>query len=79
MIRSYIFTNPVDVGHWSDGAEILLLEWRIVWFTVGASVSTVLLFGLWPALRASRAAPAGALHERSGTSRFTTRGRRGLG
>ena len=78
LVKRYLFANPVDVGHWSDGAEMLLLDWRIVWFTVGASVSTVLLFGLWPALRASRGAASGALHERSGSARFTTRGRRTL-
>ena len=79
VIRRYLFySNPVDVGHWSDGVEILPLDWRVVGFTVGASVCSVLLFGLWPALRASRSGSAGALIERSGTARFTTRGRRTL-
>jgi predicted permease len=39
----------------------LSLDWRVLVFTIGVTVATALLFGLAPALRASRVAPIDAL------------------
>lgn len=45
--------DPVNVG--------LGLDWRVLLFTAGVAVGTCLLFGLLPALRATRVAPASAM------------------
>jgi predicted permease len=45
--------DPVFVG--------LGMNWRVLVFTAGAAISTCLLFGLLPALRATHVAPASAM------------------
>ena len=37
------------------------LDWRVLGFTAGAAILTCVLFGLAPALRASRVAPASVI------------------
>src|SRR5579864_3440932 len=54
----------------------LATDWRILAFTIGLAVLTCVLFGLAPAVRATRTAPADALKS---TSRSTTSGREGFG
>jgi len=56
----------------TDAAPVFLdlsLDWRVLAFTTGITVVTVLLFGTVPALHATRADPTGALaeHGRSGS------------
>ena len=41
----------------------LSLDWRVLVFTIGVTAATALLFGLAPALRASRVAPIDALRQ----------------
>jgi predicted permease len=49
-------------------------DWRVLLFAGGASLSAAILFGLWPALRASAAPLSSLLKEDAGTA---TGGRRG--
>jgi len=44
------------------------LDWRVLAFTAGVSITTALLFGIAPAFRASRAAPIDALKEHGRTA-----------
>jgi predicted permease len=62
--------NPLFVGLGTD--------WRVLAFTAGTAVSTCLLFGLLPALRATHLAPAAAMRARgrglsAGRERFGLR------
>ena len=41
----------------------LSIDWRVLAFTAAVSVATALLFGTWPAIRASRIAPGSALRD----------------
>jgi putative ABC transport system permease protein len=50
------------------------LDWRVLAFTTVVAIAVALLFGVMPALRASRAAPADALRHRGRAA-----GERGLG
>ncbi len=52
------------------------MDWRLIGFTAGLAIATCLLFGLVPALRATRVAPASAI--RSG-GRSVTAGRERFG
>ena len=55
-----------DAGPNSTTNQVFLdlsLDWRVLAFTIGVSVATALLFGLVPALRASRVAPIDALKQ----------------
>lgn len=57
------------------------LDWRLLLYAVAVSLVTGVLFGLYPALDASRVSPAGALNEESGRSsggRGSSLVRRGL-
>jgi predicted permease len=51
------------------------VNWRVVLFTVGLSVLTALLFGLWPALRATRLELTGALKESAAATGHVERSR----
>ena len=53
----------------------LAVDWRVLAFTATAMVATALLFGLAPALRATRAAPVDALKEQG---RMASEGRAAL-
>ena len=55
-----------DAGPNSTTNQVFLdlsLDWRVLAFTIGVTVATALLFGLAPALRASRVAPIDALKQ----------------
>jgi predicted permease len=61
----------VDAGPNATTNRVFLdlsLDWRMLVFTIGVTVATVVLFGLAPALRASRVAPIDALKQYGGTS-----------
>jgi predicted permease len=55
----------------------LSLDWRMFAFTAGLAVATCVLFGLTPALRATRVAPSQAMSS-SGRSVISSRERNGL-
>jgi predicted permease len=56
----------------------LSLDWRVLGFTVGVGLVTGLLFGVTPAFRATRVAPANALKDH-GRGVVTSSGRIGIG
>ena len=60
--------------------ELVRLDGAVLLFTLAVSLGTGVLFGLLPALRASRGSPVAALHEsaRASASRGGSRMRRGL-
>jgi putative ABC transport system permease protein len=78
-MRPYLVANPVDLGHWADGVDFMTLDLRTTWFSIGASLVSIVLFGSWPALRASGGANLVTnLVERSGSARPRAGGRRCL-
>jgi putative ABC transport system permease protein len=45
---------PANVGRMLRGSEAISMDWRVVLFALGASVATVLVFGVVPAISALR-------------------------
>ena len=67
------FKPPIDVPVWID----LAVDWRVMLFALAASVATALVFGLAPALQATRPELVPALKDlgaQSGRSRSRLRG-----
>jgi predicted permease len=53
-----------QLSTWFDRVVLdVSIDWRVLAFTATASVATALLFGTWPAVRASRIAPGSALRD----------------
>jgi putative ABC transport system permease protein len=66
LLMRELSTQNVDAGPNATTNTVFLdlsLDWRVLAFTIGVTVATALLFGLAPALRASRVAPMDALKE----------------
>ena len=53
-IRALLALNPGDIPRIGPRGSGVTLDWRVLTFTLLVSVTTGLLFGAWPALRASR-------------------------
>jgi macrolide transport system ATP-binding/permease protein len=67
------YRPPIDIPVWIDAA----FDWRVLLFTLGASLLTSLLFGLAPALQATRTDLVPALKDagaQAGRSRSRLRG-----
>ena len=84
-VRGLLLLVPGDIPRITDaaGAAIVVpsLDWRVTVFTIGVSLLTGLLFGLFPALHTSKPDLASTLKEasgRSGTGARQTRVRSGL-
>ena len=84
-VRALLLLVPGDIPRVTDatGAAIVVpaLDWRVMAFTIGVSLLTGLLFGLFPALHTSKPDLVSTLKEassRSGTSLRHTRIRSGL-
>jgi predicted permease len=54
-VRALLSLNPGDIPRIGDNGTGLSMDWRVLLFTVGISILTGILFGLIPALHASRA------------------------
>jgi putative ABC transport system permease protein len=84
-VRGLLLLVPGDIPRVTDatGAAIVVpaLDWRLTAFTIGVSLLTGLLFGLFPALHTSKPDLVSTLKEasgRSGTGLRNTRVRSGL-
>ena len=67
-IRVLLAFNPGNIPRIGPDGSGVGVEWRVLAFTVFVSVITGLVFGLFPALRASRADLSTTLKESSGRS-----------
>ncbi|MGD0957210.1 MAG: ABC transporter permease [Candidatus Acidiferrales bacterium] len=69
-VRSLLAINPVTIPRIGEHAGTIPFDWRILAFTLAISILTGILFGLVPAIRASRSDLTATLKEsgsRSGT------------
>lgn len=75
-VRALLAINTVGLPRIGGGSEIAI-DWRVVAFTAAVSIATGILFGLAPAVGASRADLGEALKDggRAGTSRRQNRTR----
>ncbi|HKR59819.1 MAG TPA: ADOP family duplicated permease, partial [Pyrinomonadaceae bacterium] len=64
--RTFVGLSPSEVLQLRE----INFDWTVAFFTLGVVLVTGFLFGIIPALRLSRAQPAGALRERASSSAF---------
>ncbi len=67
-VRLLLALNPGNIPRIGENGAAVTLDWRVLLFTVGVSLLTGLLFGLIPALDASRADLSATLKESGGRS-----------
>jgi predicted permease len=67
-VRALLAINPGNIPRIGGDGSAVTLDWRVVAFTVGVSLVTGILFGLFPALDASRTDLGVALKESGGRS-----------
>lgn len=71
-VRALLVLVPGNIPRLTDKsgatAPVALVDWRVLAFTIGIALATGILFGLFPALRASNPNLAGTLKETSGRS-----------
>ena len=69
-VRSLLVLSPAGLPRLGENGSAMQLDWRVLAFTLAISLFTGILFGLFPAMSASRSDLNGALKEgasRSGT------------
>jgi putative ABC transport system permease protein len=77
-VRVLLILDHGDLPRIGPHGAGITLDWRVVTFTVAVAIMTALMFGVAPALQASRTGPGVTLTEgggRTGTSRRTLRAR----
>jgi putative ABC transport system permease protein len=67
-VRLLLAINPGDIPRLGEGGSAVTLDLNILLFTLGISVCTGVLFGLFPAISASRPNLAAVLNENGGRS-----------
>lgn len=65
-VRALLSVNPGNIPRIGEHGSAVSLDWRVLLFTVAVSILTGLLFGLIPALDASRADLSATLKESGG-------------
>lgn len=77
-MRALLSVNTAGLPRLGDDGAIVNADWRVLLFTVALTIATGVLFGLFPAIQASRADLGGVLKEgggRAGTGLRQQRGR----
>ena len=67
-IRALLTVNTAGLPRIGDGGSLVGTDWRVVLFTLAATVITAMIFGLIPALHSSRVDLSGNLKEAGGRS-----------
>jgi len=67
-IRALLAINPGDIPRIGPHGALVSMDWRVLGFTILVALATGLLFGLYPALQASRTDLNTALKESSSRS-----------
>ena len=67
-IRALLALSPGNIPRIGADPTAVGVDWRVLLFTVCVSIATGIIFGLLPALRASRADLSGTLRESGGLS-----------
>jgi putative ABC transport system permease protein len=67
-IRALLAINPGNIPRIGPGGALVTMDWRVLGFTLAVAFATGLLFGLFPALEASRTDLSTSLKESSGRS-----------
>jgi putative ABC transport system permease protein len=67
-IRALLAVNTANLPRVGENGAMVAADWRVLLFTLGIAILTGLLFGLIPALQASRAELSVSLKESSGRS-----------
>lgn len=65
-VRALLAVSPANIPRIGENGSAITLDWNILWFTAGVSILTGILFGLIPALQASRADLSTTLKEGGG-------------
>jgi predicted permease len=77
-VRALLALNPGDIPRIGEHGAAVSIDWRVLLFTLGVSVFTGILFGLFPAIGAARPDLNSTLKEssnRSGTGFRQSKGR----
>ena len=64
-VRALLATSPGDIPRIGESGSLVGLDWRVVLFTLGISVFTGILFGLIPAVEASKPDLSSSMKENS--------------
>ena len=67
-VRALLAISPAGLPRIGDGGSAVGIDWRVLGFTLAVSLATGLLFGLFPALHASRTDLNSVLKESSSRS-----------
>jgi len=67
-IRALLALNTADLPRVGEDGSVVSLDWRVLIFALGVSIATGVVFGLIPALHASRADLGSTLKESGGRS-----------
>ncbi len=62
-VRALLAVSPADLPRIGESGSAVGVDWRVMGFTLAASMLTGILFGLYPALSASRADLSSSLKE----------------
>jgi predicted permease len=75
-MRALLVVNTAGLPRLGDDGAIVTADWRVLLFTVALTIATGILFGLFPALQASRADLGGVLKEGGGRAGSSLRQQR---